>query len=847
MKSIQILVVEDEIIIAENIKRKLENLGYTVSAVVPSGEEAIQRAEEKHPDLVLMDIKLEGKMDGVEAAEQIRVRFDIPVVYLTAYSDRDTLQRAKITEPFGYILKPLEVRELHSVIEIALYKHKMERKLKISKENFHNIVERSADGVIVTNKEGIVHFINSIGESIFGHKAEEFIGELFGFPVIKGESVDVDILRKGRKPGIGEMRAVETEWESKPAILISIRDVTERKNMEKELKTEKAYLDQLFESAQEAIAMADNNGKIARVNSEFTRLFGYTHNEAVGQLIDDLIIPNDHFENVVSITKQVAKGNKPSCETIRQHKNGTLIHVSVLASPIIIGNKQAGTYGIYRDITERKRAEENLRQSEERAQAQYKNIPIPTYTWQKNDDEFVLVDFNNAAEVIRQRKIVNLLGRKAEEVFAGTPEILNDLARCYTEKSIVSEEVQHQLDIMSEKGSHFRFTYAYAPPNYVMLHIEDITKQKKIEKMKSEFISNVSHELRTPISIIKEGISLVLEGILGQITGDQKDILSRVKNNIDRLARLINDLLDISKIEAGKMVLKKSLVDISSLAEEVAFSFKNKAEEKKIKMKTHFNIEMPDVYIDSDRINQVLTNLISNSIKFTPENGQIALGIEDKGSGIEVYIEDTGVGISEENVPKLFDRFSQFDREDGPGEKGTGLGLPISKEIVEMHKGEIRVESEPGKGSKFIFSLPRLTQEEIFKEYLAAGVREAEEKDYTLCLIIIHINNFEDLKRKYGPSESSLIVQEIEGIIKRTLRRKSDIVSRYKEDEIIIAMLMDTPKKFVSSVKGRIKEAIDVEIGKTERLRDVLISYNEVVYPDDAKNEEELIDKIEKN
>ena len=130
MENAQILVVEDENIVALEIQSRLEGLGYVVLAIASSGEEAIQKAEETNPDLVLMDIKLKGDMDGIETAEEIRTRFNLPVVYLTAYAEENTLQRAKITAPYGYILKPFEERELHANIEIAIYKHQMEQKVK---------------------------------------------------------------------------------------------------------------------------------------------------------------------------------------------------------------------------------------------------------------------------------------------------------------------------------------------------------------------------------------------------------------------------------------------------------------------------------------------------------------------------------------------------------------------------------------------------------------------------------------------------------------------------------------------------------------------------------------------
>jgi len=168
MGKAQILIVEDERIVAHDIEKSLRNLGFDVCASVPSGEEALEKAEGQRPDLVLMDIMLKGDMNGIEAAEQIRSRFNIPVVYLTAYADEEVLERAKITEPFGYIIKPFEERELGSAIKMALYKHKMERKLKESEEWFSTTLKSIGDAVITTDKEGRVTFMNPVAESLTG-------------------------------------------------------------------------------------------------------------------------------------------------------------------------------------------------------------------------------------------------------------------------------------------------------------------------------------------------------------------------------------------------------------------------------------------------------------------------------------------------------------------------------------------------------------------------------------------------------------------------------------------------------------------------------------------------------
>ena len=167
MTQTRILVVEDESIVALDIQDRLESLGYEVPATVASGEKAIEQAGLLRPDLVLMDIQLQGRMDGVEAADQIRRRFGIPVIYLTANADHPTVQRAKFTEPFGYVIKPFEERELHTTIEVALYKHQAEQTLKESEERYRLLAELSPEAIIVQSDDGIV-YANPAAASLFG-------------------------------------------------------------------------------------------------------------------------------------------------------------------------------------------------------------------------------------------------------------------------------------------------------------------------------------------------------------------------------------------------------------------------------------------------------------------------------------------------------------------------------------------------------------------------------------------------------------------------------------------------------------------------------------------------------
>lgn len=247
--------------------------------------------------------------------------------------------------------------------------------------------------------------------------------------------------------------------------------------------------------------------------------------------------------------------------------------------------------------------------------------------------------------------------------------------------------------------------------NIKLLYKELETKNRELQRLddlKSDFVATVSHELRTPLTIIQEGVALINDRILGDVNEKQVSILSQVLENIARLTRIIDGLLDISKLEAGEMELKRSSVDIAKFINKIIEDFQSKAKEKKIVLKTSLSKKVSRVYADSDKLIQILTNLVSNSLKFTPANGKITVRADDDADGsVMISVSDTGVGMSGGDVSKLFNKFQQFDRVHGPGEKGTGLGLSISKKIVELHGGRIWAESKVKKGSTFCFTIPK--------------------------------------------------------------------------------------------------------------------------------------------
>jgi len=238
----------------------------------------------------------------------------------------------------------------------------------------------------------------------------------------------------------------------------------------------------------------------------------------------------------------------------------------------------------------------------------------------------------------------------------------------------------------------------------------NVEKLKELDQLKSEFLATVSHELRTPIAVMREGVSLCVDGVAGELNEMQNEFLSDALDNIDRLSRLIDDLLDISKIEAGKVLVRKSDINICELAEKTVRSFKPLADNKGISLELSvpgFGIE---IFADWDRVVQILSNIITNAINYTSKGGSVFVSVQDDNDKVVCSVKDTGAGIDKKNLTKLFDKFQQFGRQEGPGYRGTGLGLAIVKGLVEKHGGRIWAESEKGEGSTFTFTLEKFSE-----------------------------------------------------------------------------------------------------------------------------------------
>lgn len=504
MAKAKILIVDDESNTSILVKNMLEELGYNIAGPVSSGKEAIQKALQTQPDLVLMDILLDEEMDGVEAARQIYDSLDIPVVYLTGHADDRVLQRAKLTEPYGYIIKPFDEKDLLTNIEIALYKHKMEKSLKESERRYKAICELTSDYIFHIN--------------------------------------------------VSKDKQMQFDW----------------------------------------------------ITDGFAQLTGYTRKEVKNiELWKKIILPDDIFI-VNKALQNIMRGSIEKYEHRIITKGGETLWLIVNMQPEWDTKKQnvIGIIGAVSNINEYKLTQDALVEAKHKAEA-------------------------------------------------------TNLA-------------------------------------------------------KSEFLANMSHELKTPLNSVIGFSEILIDKSFGEINEKQEKYLNNIRKSGKHLLELINDIIDLSKAETGRMELELEEFSLPRLMNDMLTVVKSSVFKKNIKITIDVEEKLSTIQADEAKLKKIVNILLDNAIKFTPDGGKIRLGINRVEDKFQVTVTDTGIGIKPEDKERIFKGFEQVDGSYRKKYGGAGTGLALAKKFVEMHGGKIWVESPPkkgmvlekGKGSSLIFTVP---------------------------------------------------------------------------------------------------------------------------------------------
>ncbi|MBN2863063.1 MAG: PAS domain S-box protein, partial [Bacteroidales bacterium] len=534
-------------------------------------------------------------------------------------------------------------------------------------------------------------------------------------------------------------------------------DVSKHRHIEAQVIREKAFLEHLIDSTPEAIAITDPAGRITMINKEFTNLFGYTFEESVNENVDDLVVPEELQEEALAISNLVSVHRREVRQTVRKDKFGNRIHVSLVVTGVNVNNETVAFIGIYRDITPERKSQLLQEVLYNISSTALKEVEIkeiyPTIVrelskiWETNNFFIALYDkksnslafpffsdekdnFNefpisktitgyvikNNKSVLLKENDLRLLEESGEidlvgtqcKVWMGVPlRVDNDIigVMCfqdYENENKFSQDDLYVLDFIANQ-------IAIAIQRRMMLENLIVARQRAEEAAQSKqlFMSTMSHEIRTPLNEVIGITNLLLQG---NPRDDQMDYIKTLRFSGNHLLTLVNDVLDYNKMESGKIVFERAQFDLNDFLDDILRSYSFRSKAKKLNFEIRREGDLPSQVIgDQIRLNQILSNLLSNALKFTNEGG-ITVTIREinrdgKQSEMEFSVHDTGIGIPKAKHNAIFESFTQAAPDTTRRFGGTGLGLAICKKLIELQGGSIRVESEPGEGSTFTFTL----------------------------------------------------------------------------------------------------------------------------------------------
>jgi PAS domain S-box-containing protein len=548
--------------------------------------------------------------------------------------------------------------------------------------------------------------------------------------LVKGQ-VDSNLLLRSIRYAIGRERAEaavrQAKIELEQRVIERTRDLQqtnhrlelellERQKAEAALDISRSRFAGILEIASDAIIAIDTDLQITLFNQGAEQIFGYPAAAAIGKSLD-LLLPTGFIDidncKHSQITSELESHLAPPKQTRRQvigtRNDGTQFPAEVSISCLELGTEKVCTI-ILRDVTERQQIENNLRDALQKVNFHFENSPFAAIEW---DREFRVSRWSATSAKIFGWSATQVIGKRPDEWRFVIPEDADRIAQVMQrlisglEASNVTINRNYCQDgtIINCEWYNSILLDDAGQMESVFSLVLDVTHRHQIEKMKEEFIAVVSHELRTPLTSIYGSLKMLDSGLLIHQPQKEKRLLTIAVESTDRLMRLVNDILDIERIESGTVPMVKSVWKVSELMTKTVEAIEPLADKAGINLSV--SSTGGQVWVDGDRMIQTFTNLLSNAIKFSPGNSTIWFTASKRAGQMLFQVRDCGRGIPADKLGIIFERFQQVDASDARSGEGTGLGLAICRSIIQQHGGQIWVESVLGEGSTFSFMLPR--------------------------------------------------------------------------------------------------------------------------------------------
>lgn len=761
-KALRILIVEDDLVDRKLLERLLAESSLQISELKSADRlaAALELLGKHVFDIILLDLGLPDS-HGIESVTELQIRSpQVPIIVLSGLDDEETAIHAVQKGVQDYLIKgQVDSNLLMRAILYAVERKKAERQIQSAEERYRTIFENSAVAITMVDEQEHLVSWNKFTENLLGmDKGDLHLQHVKSlYPEHEWQRIKALHIRHS-----GMQHHLETKMVKKDGEVIDIelslsvlkdsdgnvtgsigviRDITERKRAEERIESSVSLLHATLESTADGILVVDDKRRVATYNQKYAEMWRIPQDvldtrdgdKLLASVLDQVKNPTEFLRKISELYSQPEQQSYDAIE----FNDGRVFER--YSQPQYVAGKVRGRVWSFRDITERERIHEILNRKQKNLEAIFDAAPVgmllvgEDMRIKRANDAIKQMAGKEYSEIINQLpgcalSCINYLENRADDILCGAiPPCAVCLLRNTIRTALDSEQRIHGVETqvtLRRGGKEIRpwLSISAEPVNidgqkHVVVAVNDITSHKRAEdelketmEMKAQFISTVSHELRTPLTSMKEAVIIVADEVAGKVNEDQKHFLDIAKRNIDRLSRLINDVLDFQKLGAGKMKFNMQENDIRKVVDDAYTTMDPYAKKKNV----HLSVQLDDPAIgpagpravfDSDKMIQVLTNLLSNAIKFTPEDGSVCLSVRRRGDELVIGVSDTGMGIPKDALAKIFDPFYRVHR---PGKeiKGTGLGLTIVNKIVQVHNGRIEVESELGKGTTFSVFLP---------------------------------------------------------------------------------------------------------------------------------------------